>query len=174
VGGAILLADCIEIARFRTLHMPDRRHPEYRKPERDPRCPATSRLRRCLMCGSRFDSAWSGERICRSCKTKSVWRTGAVAIRRNDRISECRRHLCRINGRAVAAVAQEAIVMRRHRFIDGQVIDARPNPCATLAGAYEIVCRLPMNGGDHQYWVRSLKNDGHRVARESDLIVASG
>jgi len=64
--------------------------------------------------------------------------------------------------------------MRRHRFIDGQVVGAKPNPCVTLTGAYEIVCRLPMNGGDHQYWVKSLENDGHRVARESDLVLASG
>jgi hypothetical protein len=63
-----------------TAQMSDGRHPEYRKPERDPRFPATSRPRRCLMCGSRFDSAWSGERICRSCKTKSVWRTGVQPV----------------------------------------------------------------------------------------------
>ena len=63
--------------------------------------------------------------------------------------------------------------MRRHRFIDGQVVDIKPNPCATLTGSYEIVCRLPGNGGDHQYWVKSLGNDSHRVARESDLDVAS-
>lgn len=62
--------------------------------------------------------------------------------------------------------------MRRHKFADGQVVDTRPNPCATLAGAYEIICRLPVNGGDNQYWVKSLANGDNRVARESDLVVA--
>jgi hypothetical protein len=76
--------------------------------------------------------------------------------------------------KVVAPQLEETDFMRRHRFIDGQVVDARANPCATLTGAYEIVCRLPTNGGDHQYWVKSLDNDGHRVARESDLVVASG
>ncbi len=35
-----------------------------------------SRVRRCLACGEQFESAWSGERICRSCKAKASWRSG--------------------------------------------------------------------------------------------------
>ena len=32
--------------------------------------------RRCLMCGLQFPSEWSGERVCRKCKTRSMWRGG--------------------------------------------------------------------------------------------------
>jgi len=60
--------------------------------------------------------------------------------------------------------------MFSHKFNDGQTVHAKPNPCATLEGAYEIVCRLPMSGGDKQYWVRSLENGDHRVVRQSDLV----
>lgn len=35
-----------------------------------------SRVRRCLSCGEQFESAWSGERICRGCKAKASWRSG--------------------------------------------------------------------------------------------------
>lgn len=48
------------------------------KPETDRdvvrnRAPKT---RVCLMCGQPFPSEGAGERICRSCKTTAVWRTG--------------------------------------------------------------------------------------------------
>jgi hypothetical protein len=59
--------------------------------------------------------------------------------------------------------------MASYRFNTGQVLDARKHPYAALAGAYEIVVRLPMSGGDNQYWVKSLQNGDHRVVRESDL-----
>jgi hypothetical protein len=58
-----------------------------------------------------------------------------------------------------------------HKFTNGQTVRARENPWAALAGAYEIVCRLPASGGDKQYWVKSLENGDHRVVRESDLVV---
>ena len=51
-------------------------HRQYRKPARDPDLAGTSRTRPCLMCGTGFTSAWAGERICQSCKTTAVWRTG--------------------------------------------------------------------------------------------------
>lgn len=35
-----------------------------------------NRERRCLACHEPFESAWSGERICRSCKAKASWRSG--------------------------------------------------------------------------------------------------
>jgi len=60
-----------------------------------------------------------------------------------------------------------------HRFSAGQVIDAREDSLAALAGAYEIVGRLAVSGGDNQYWVRSLVDGGHRVVRESDLAAGS-
>jgi len=61
--------------------------------------------------------------------------------------------------------------MSSYKFNDGQTVHAKKNPCATLTGAYEIVCRLPMSGGDNQYWVKSLQNGDHRVVRQSDLLV---
>ena len=61
--------------------------------------------------------------------------------------------------------------MVSHKFSNGETVRARENPCAALAGAYEIVCRLPVSGGDKQYWVKSLGNGDHRVVRESDLVV---
>ncbi|MBI4184408.1 MAG: hypothetical protein HY521_10460 [Proteobacteria bacterium] len=32
--------------------------------------------RRCLRCGTSFDSEWAGERICRRCKETKSWRDG--------------------------------------------------------------------------------------------------
>ena len=61
--------------------------------------------------------------------------------------------------------------MVSHKYSNGQTVQARMNPWAALAGAYEIVCRLPASGGDKQYWVKSLENGDHRVVRESDLVV---
>jgi hypothetical protein len=34
--------------------------------------------RKCLICKTAFASAWSGERICRRCKSTSAWRGGAL------------------------------------------------------------------------------------------------
>ncbi len=35
--------------------------------------------RQCLRCHAPFISAWSGERVCRKCKTSRVWRDGIGA-----------------------------------------------------------------------------------------------
>lgn len=32
--------------------------------------------RTCLMCGDGFDSEWSGERVCKRCKSNDSWRNG--------------------------------------------------------------------------------------------------
>jgi hypothetical protein len=61
--------------------------------------------------------------------------------------------------------------MHSHTFNNGQTVHAKKNPSAAIAGAYEIVCRLPMSGGDHRYWVKSLGTGDHRVVRQSDLVV---
>ena len=61
--------------------------------------------------------------------------------------------------------------MVSHKFSNGQTVQAKKNPWAALAGPYEIVCRLPVSGGDKQYWAKSLANGDHRVVRESDLVV---
>jgi hypothetical protein len=34
------------------------------------------RARLCLRCGSSFESEWSGERVCRPCKSTTSWRNG--------------------------------------------------------------------------------------------------
>lgn len=34
------------------------------------------KTRQCLMCGRPFQSEGAGERICRSCKSTTAWRTG--------------------------------------------------------------------------------------------------
>ena len=34
------------------------------------------KIRKCLMCGKSFPSAWVGERICRKCKSSVAWRRG--------------------------------------------------------------------------------------------------
>ncbi len=45
-----------------------------RKAENEP--PQQTTLRHCLKCQVPFESAWSGERVCRKCKTKHFWRGG--------------------------------------------------------------------------------------------------
>lgn len=34
------------------------------------------KLRQCLRCSAEFESEWSGERICRRCKSSATWRSG--------------------------------------------------------------------------------------------------
>jgi hypothetical protein len=53
---------------------------ERAEPARD-----VPKARACLCCGDVFQSAWSGERICRPCKRKSVWRRGTAPSHRLDR-----------------------------------------------------------------------------------------
>ena len=37
------------------------------------------KVRKCLICREAFPSAWSGERVCRRCKTTSTWRSTGMA-----------------------------------------------------------------------------------------------
>ena len=39
---------------------------------------AQRRVRACLKCSTKFESAWYGERVCRPCKTGSSWHTAAL------------------------------------------------------------------------------------------------
>ena len=48
----------------------------YESPPVETRAVDESKERQCLMCASRFMSEWSGERVCRGCKGKAVWREG--------------------------------------------------------------------------------------------------
>lgn len=43
--------------------------------------PTEAKTRACLVCKTSFQSEWSGERICRRCKSAKVWRNGAAAQR---------------------------------------------------------------------------------------------
>ena len=40
------------------------------------------RMRACLMCSTKFESAWAGERICVRCKGNAAWRTSGLAHQR--------------------------------------------------------------------------------------------
>ena len=41
--------------------------------------PDRPKVRDCLRCSKSFDSAWSGERICKRCKNTSSWRNGIAS-----------------------------------------------------------------------------------------------
>ena len=41
-----------------------------------PDVPSSVKIRTCLMCETKFESEWSGERVCRKCKSTSKWRSG--------------------------------------------------------------------------------------------------
>lgn len=43
--------------------------------ETKPSLNPAAKSRKCLMCSTAFDSDWSGERICRKCKSSSTWRS---------------------------------------------------------------------------------------------------
>jgi hypothetical protein len=36
----------------------------------------TQKTRSCLLCSTRFESEWAGERICKKCKATAAWRQG--------------------------------------------------------------------------------------------------
>lgn len=38
------------------------------------------KTRRCLKCGTAFESAWVGERVCSKCKSSSDWRSGVNGV----------------------------------------------------------------------------------------------
>ncbi len=44
-----------------------------------PECEYEQKHRRCLMCHKPFVSEWAGERVCKRCKSTSVWREGKVS-----------------------------------------------------------------------------------------------
>jgi len=52
---------------------------EHKKPESDRH--QEPRTRSCLVCKSPFQSPWSGERICRRCKTTEAWRSATAVDR---------------------------------------------------------------------------------------------
>ncbi len=44
--------------------------------------------RRCLVCHKTFVSEWAGERICKRCKSTSVWREGKAAEISTEKLDE--------------------------------------------------------------------------------------
>ncbi len=38
------------------------------------------KTRQCLRCSNKFESEWSGERVCPHCKKSSTWRNGLSVI----------------------------------------------------------------------------------------------
>jgi hypothetical protein len=38
------------------------------------------KIRSCLMCRDDFESAWSGERVCKRCKSQAQWITGNSSL----------------------------------------------------------------------------------------------
>jgi hypothetical protein len=53
---------------------------DHTKPEADQQ--VEPKTRPCLVCKTPFLSEWSGERICRRCKSAKIWRGGGVATQR--------------------------------------------------------------------------------------------
>lgn len=56
--------------------MPAQSRRNHSRPEADASVAGISKKRMCLMCSTNFASAWAGERVCPTCKNKSVWRMG--------------------------------------------------------------------------------------------------
>ncbi len=45
-----------------------------------PRRMETKKVRACLKCRETFESKWSGERVCKKCKTRIAWREGVGGL----------------------------------------------------------------------------------------------
>ncbi len=46
------------------------------KTDKKPELNLEIKERRCLMCGERYESTWSGDRICKRCRQTAAWRQG--------------------------------------------------------------------------------------------------
>jgi hypothetical protein len=38
------------------------------------------KVRKCLTCRTPFESEWSGERICKRCKSTAAWKSGTSTV----------------------------------------------------------------------------------------------
>jgi hypothetical protein len=61
--------------------------------------------------------------------------------------------------------------MPSHKFKVGEIVIFRPGRNVP-GGAYEVIKRLPENGGEFQYRIKSPGELYERVARESELTKA--
>jgi hypothetical protein len=64
-------ADCRSTSEDEALGVNDEQPGEARRASEE-------KIRKCLVCKSPFPSSWSGERVCRRCKSTSAWRSGAL------------------------------------------------------------------------------------------------
>src|SRR5581483_4768217 len=55
---------------------------KYRHTKPEPERYIEPKIRPCLVCKTPFQSEWSGERICRRCKSAKIWRSSSVATQR--------------------------------------------------------------------------------------------
>jgi hypothetical protein len=63
-------------------------------------------------------------------------------------------------------------VTRMHKFNVGQIVQFHPNRNERFtapSGAYEITKRLPHNGQEYEYRIKSAHEGHERTARESQL-----
>jgi hypothetical protein len=66
-------------------------------------------------------------------------------------------------------------MIQMHKFNVGQIVQFHPgqNERSTApAGAYEITKRLPHNGQEYEYRIKSAREEHERIARESQLTSA--
>ena len=54
------------------------KHKYHKKPGTDPEVAHVRKERLCLMCGVKFESQWSGDRVCPKCKNGTAWRQGGA------------------------------------------------------------------------------------------------
>jgi hypothetical protein len=61
-------------------------------------------------------------------------------------------------------------VIRMHKFRIGQIVQLRPDRLADAPrGPYEITKRLPHNGHEYEYRIKSQREEHERTAGESQL-----
>jgi hypothetical protein len=66
-------------------------------------------------------------------------------------------------------------MLQMHKFHVGQIVQFHPDRNERFtapAGAYEITKRLPFNGQEYEYRIKSAREEHERIARESQLSSA--
>jgi hypothetical protein len=70
----------------------------------------------------------------------------------------------------------EKAMIQMHKFNVGQIVQFHPNRDERFTapgGAYEITKRLPYNGQEYEYRIKSAQEEYERTARESQLTSVS-
>jgi hypothetical protein len=66
-------------------------------------------------------------------------------------------------------------VIRMHRFNVGQLVQFRPDRGdlgSAARGLYQVTKRLPHNGHDYEYRIKSQHEEHERIAKEGQLSSA--